>query len=62
MTKRNALEILIRWAARGAGGVGQGVSRGVAEGAERAELIEAIRKLWPYGYPLDASSLRNLGL
>lgn len=63
MTKREALDVLIRNAAENVSGVGQGLRPEVSTG-KNAAVVEAIVKLWhdAYAYPVDEQSLRNLGL
>lgn len=63
MTQREALSILIYAAAQSAAGVGQGF-RSLPSAAEKARLVEAIKKLWPkaYNFPCTDSQLRNMGL
>lgn len=63
MSKKEAMQILIRHAAANCAGVGQGI-RTMPSEQERERVKEAIVKLYPaaYGYPVDSSVLFNLGL
>lgn len=63
MTKREALTILIRHAARDIGGVGCGVRPEIDEEA-REKVRQAIKKLWRevYNFPIADTDLWNLGL